>query len=408
MRTMHDTPSHAATVTVPAQPPRVYAVTIAPNALTALGDTARQTLGPKPSHAFLVRDTNLPSDTVDRAADALEHAGFRVTHAGMHATETNKSLQTAERLLAELAAAKGERADPVIALGGGITGDVAGFVAATYRRGVPLIQCPTTLLAMVDAAVGGKTAVNLGTPEGHLQKNLAGAFHHPRAVIADTATLDSLPDRHLNAGLAECVKHALISRTFDTEDDLFRWTRTNLNHFQERDHARLAELVARNTRVKAAVVNRDPDETSDDPRISRQLLNLGHTFAHAIETLPGLSPINEPDDAEFGAPLVHGEAVALGLVAAAHTSVALGSFTQRHADAVRTLVEELGIASRLKELPPDDELLSRMMHDKKVAGGELRLVVPEADAESGEPGDASVRTAPDDAAVRAGLAAIRA
>jgi len=399
---------HTITVAVPPSDARRYTAAIAPSALASLGETARAAIGDAPHHAFLVADDNIPAETVATATLSLEAAGFRVTAADIHATERDKSIANAQRLLTELAASGAERTDPVVALGGGVTGDVAGFVAATYRRGVPVIQCPTTLLSMVDAAVGGKTAVNLETPDGYLQKNLVGAFHHPRAVVADTRTLDSLPDRHLNAGLAECLKHALISRTFDTEKDLYPWTRDNLAEFQERDQRALAELVARNVRVKAAVVNLDPHETSGDARRSRQLLNLGHTFAHAIETLPGLSPINDADDADFGAPLVHGEAVALGLVAASETAREMGAFDGSHAAAVRSLVEELGIATRLAGLPGDDELIARMMHDKKVAGGKMRLIVPELDPETRSPGLASVRTDPPMDAVRAGLAAIRA
>ena len=398
---------HTINITIPPDAGATYPTIIAPGSLASLGNTARNALGDRPQHAFLVADDNLPAETVATATIALETAGFRLTAADIHATERDKSIATAHRLLTELAASGAERTDPVVALGGGVTGDVAGFVAATYRRAVPVIQCPTTLLAMVDAAVGGKTAVNLQTADGYLQKNLVGAFHHPRAVVADTRTLESLPDRHLNAGLAECLKHALISRTFDTEKDLYPWTRDNLAEFQERDQRALAELVARNVRVKAAVVNLDPDETSSDARASRQLLNLGHTFAHAIETLPGLSPINDADDPDFGAPLVHGEAVALGLVAACETAREIGVFDGSHAAAVRSLVEGLGIATRLAGLPDDDELIARMMHDKKVAGGKMRLVVPELDPETKSPGLASVRTDPAMDAVRAGLASIR-
>lgn len=399
---------HTVAVNVPESPAHHYNVTIAPGALASLGHTARHAVGDTPTHAFLITDENLPAETIATATLSLEASAFRVTSADIHATERNKSIETATHLLTQLAAAKADRNDIVVALGGGITGDVAGFVASTYRRGVPVIQCPTTLLSMVDAAVGGKTAVNLETPDGHLQKNLVGTFHHPRAVIADTRTLDSLPDRHLNAGLAECIKHGLISATFDTETDLHKWTKCNLDEFQERNHTLLPELVARNTRVKATVVNLDPNETSSDAKASRQLLNLGHTFAHAIETLPNLSPINQPDDPDFGAPLVHGEAVALGLVAAAHTAHHLGTYTQHHADEVRTLVSELGIETRLRGLPTNDELIARMMHDKKVAAGKLKLIVPECAPGTHHPGAAAVHADPPLDAVHAGLDAIRA
>ena len=323
-------------------------------------------------------------------------AGFAITTAQARATETDKSLETVERLLAEVAETNHERRDPVIALGGGIVGDVAGFVAAIYRRGVPVIQCPTTLLSMVDASVGGKTGVNLaggGAARGGLKKNFVGAFHQPALVVADVATLDSLPDRELRCGLAECVKHGLIAAAEDG-GALLAWIEANLSRIAARDPASLVELVERNVRLKAGIVGRDEREDSD--KDVRAALNLGHTFGHAIETLPGLTPDGDPAHA----PLHHGEAVALGLVAAARCAEHLGLCERALGDRVVSVLRRIGLPVQVSGLPDSGAVLAAMRHDKKVQGGRLRLVLPTG---------AGVRVVddPDEAAIRTGLAAIR-
>jgi 3-dehydroquinate synthase len=379
--------------------------------LAALGSVVREAVGDGPMRVMLAADPNVSAGAIATATLSLEAAGFEVIAEDVRATEADKSLQSAERLLRRLASERAERGDPVIALGGGVTGDLAGFVASTYRRGAPLVQCPTTLLAMVDASIGGKTAVNLPTDEG-LIKNTVGSFHHPRAVLLDVETLASLPTRHLSAGLAECLKHGLLSAGFGVESNLFAWTCAHLERFLELDLSYLIELVARNARVKAAVVNADPDETAAGGQRSRALLNLGHTFAHAIETLEGVSPRNTPEDAAFGAPLVHGEAVAVGLVAAANVAAHLELVTPEHAATIREAVESLGVCSRLEGLPADEVLLGRMMHDKKVSGGRLRLVLPCTSVKPASVdaplGVSMVVRDPPREAVSAGLAAIRA
>ena len=196
--------------------------------------------------------------------------------------EASKNLDSVRALYDVLLERRLERGSPVIALGGGVTGDMVGFVAATYLRGVPFVQCPTTLLAMVDSSVGGKVGVNV--PQG---KNLIGAFHQPVAVIADTLALRTLPARELRCGLAECIKHAVIR-----DPKLFAWTRANMPSLLALDADALAELVARNVAIKAAVVTEDEKETG-----VRAHLNFGHTFAHAIEAVTGYGVI------------LHGEAV---------------------------------------------------------------------------------------------------
>ncbi len=328
--------------------------------------------------AFVVADSGLPAASVEEVRGSLAGQGWRVGVKRLVPSEPGKSLDTLRDILVGFAEFGLERRDAVVALGGGIVGDVAGFAAATYHRGVALVQMPTTLLAMVDASVGGKTGVNLriGGAEGSdapgsLKKNLVGAFHQPRLVLADVSMLASLPERHVRSGLAECLKHGLIGAAFG-DPGLFDWTLTNLDAIRGLDAGALVELIARNVAVKASVVERDPQER--ETLGGRVLLNLGHTFGHAIETLPGLSP----DGDARNAPLHHGEAVALGLVAASHASMSLGLCDRSLVERVLKGVATAGLPTRVKGLPDDDALIALMGHDKKVMGGRLRLIVPES------------------------------
>jgi len=355
--------------------------------------------------AFLAYDDNLPDSLVETAAASLTRAGFIVTTHSVHASEQTKSLDTLASLLEALASATIERSDPVIALGGGVVGDVAGFAAAIYRRGAPVVQCPTTLLAMVDASVGGKTAVNLRV-DGQLRKNMVGAFWQPALVLCDVAALDSLPDRQLRAGLAECVKHALIARSTpardrlgsDATDVMLAWTEESIPKVLARDREALIAFITRNITVKTAVVEADEREEADDAVGGRALLNLGHTFAHAIEPLHNISPTNDPADA----PLLHGEAVALGLIAASACARALGMIDAKQASQTSVIVAKAGLPTCVANLPIDETLLSAMAHDKKQQDGQMRLVLPAG------PGLAKVMRNPPADAVQAGLAAIRA
>lgn len=349
---------------------RAYQVRIGSNLLAELPRALARadTLGALPRAAFLVADANVNTHAAP-AIKALTEAGCRVTTATITATEPHKSLDTLARLLAEMGRARLERTDPVIAIGGGITGDLAGFAAATYRRGVPVVQCPTTLLSMVDASVGGKTGVNL-TVEGALQKNMAGAFHQPALVLADIDTLATLTDRQFRAGLAECIKHGLLDGCLGDATHL-DWITTNLNAILARDPDSLLELIARSVAFKAAIVAGDERELATTGP-NRALLNLGHTFAHAIETIPGLSPTADPADA----PLLHGEAVALGLVAAAATSAHLGMVPTDLTDEVLAILTRCNLPTSIAGLPDGDRLLTLMGADKKTTGGRLRLVLP--------------------------------
>jgi len=374
---------------------RAYDVVVGAGVLDQLGETARRAVGDESKRAFLIFDDKLPTPTLERAAASLAGAGFGVARAGATASEKLKTLDTVHTLLRAVAETRHERMDPIVALGGGLVGDVAGFVAATYRRGCPVVQCPTTLLAMVDASVGGKTGVNLETTTG-LKKNMAGAFWQPAAVLADVQTLVSLADRELRAGLAECLKHGLLSGGID--DELFEWVGARGEAIRKRDDAALIELVARATTVKARIVERDEREEArgDDP--GRAALNLGHTFAHAIEPNPRLSP----DGDAAHAPLLHGEAVALGLVAAAACAREMGFVDEAYEGGVRASLEAAGLPTSVAGLPKDEALLEAMGHDKKSAGGAMRLVLP------GGMGRVRLVENPPIEAVLVGLGAIRA
>jgi 3-dehydroquinate synthase len=259
----------------------------------------------------------------------------------------------------------------VIALGGGVVGDLAGFAAAIYQRGVPFLQVPTTLLAQVDSSVGGKTAINHA-----LAKNMIGAFHQPCAVISDVATLDTLPERELRAGLAEVIKHGLaLDAAFVT------WLETNVEKLLARERDALAHAVRRSCELKAEIVAQDEKETGE-----RALLNFGHTFGHAIEAGTG-----------YGTWL-HGEAVAAGMVMAAELSALMGHLKKSEVSRVRELLKRAGLPIEGPPLAPE-RMLELMALDKKVEKGRTRFVVLEAI------GRARLRADVDEAAVRGAIVA---
>lgn len=269
--------------------------------------------------------------------------GREVHEAVLPDGEEHKTLGTVSVVLDRLVADRANRDTTVIALGGGVVGDIAGFAAACYMRGVAFIQVPTTLLSQVDSSVGGKTGVN--HPGG---KNLVGAFHQPRLVLIDTDTLKTLPDRELSAGLAEVIKHAVI---FDR--DYFDWLEGNVEALLARDAAALAHAIARSCEIKAAVVSADETEKGQ-----RALLNFGHTFGHAIENSLGYGE------------WLHGEAVAAGMVMAAE----LSGISPEDQDRLRRLLA----AARLPVEPPrigSANLREAMRLDKKAAGKRLRFIL---------------------------------
>ncbi|WP_229790717.1 3-dehydroquinate synthase [Cognatilysobacter xinjiangensis] len=272
--------------------------------------------------------------------------------------ESEKTLDRWREVIDALAALGATRDAAVVALGGGVVGDLAGFAAACWMRGIDVVQVPTTLLAMVDSSVGGKTAVDL--PAG---KNLVGAFHPPSAVVADTAMLATLPDRELRAGLAEVAKYGAV---FDAH--FLGWLEAKADALLVRDPDAIAEAVARSCGFKAEVVARDPFERGD-----RALLNFGHTFGHAIEAEQGYA------GAVGG--LVHGEAVAVGMVLAARLSAALGRAPMADADRLERLLARFGLPTRIPAGLSPPSLLARMRLDKKADAAGLRFILWDAAGE---------------------------
>jgi 3-dehydroquinate synthase len=278
---------------------------------------------------------------------ALESAGVNVAVITLPDGESHKNWETLNRIFDELIERRCERGTALIALGGGVVGDLAGFAAAVYRRGVPYIQVPTTLLAQVDSSVGGKTAINHPAA-----KNMIGAFYQPVAVISDTDTLGTLPPREFAAGLAEVIKYGLIR-----DREFFDWLESNMARLTRREPEALAYAIERSCSNKAEVVALDEREDG-----LRALLNFGHTFGHAIETGTG-----------YGTWL-HGEAVAAGMVLALRLSRRLGLVGEPEARRATAVLEAAGLPVRAPDLGLE-RYVELMGHDKKVEGGRLRFVL---------------------------------
>ncbi|MGH8213696.1 MAG: 3-dehydroquinate synthase [Rhodanobacteraceae bacterium] len=320
---------------------------------------------------LIVSDTNVAPLHAERVREAMEGCGVDAAVLALPAGEAHKNLDAVSKIFEALAQLGATRDACVIALGGGVVGDVAGFAAACWMRGIDFIQMPTTLLAMVDSSVGGKTGVDL--PAG---KNLVGAFHQPRAVITDLDTLATLPQRELRAGFAEVVKAACIG-----DAGFFAWLEANADALLARDAEALTHAVSICCRFKAGVVARDERESGE-----RALLNFGHTFGHAIET-----------EAGYGA-LLHGEAVAIGMMLAARLSVRLGVSDDVHTQRLRALLQEIGLPTELPSHLQADAMLDRMRLDKKNRAGVLRLILWRGI------GRAEMAEAVDEADVRSALA----
>ncbi len=294
---------------------------------------------------LVVSNTTVAPLYMEPLTSALAEA--RVVEAILPDGESHKTLATVSRVLDVLVANRFGRDCLVVALGGGVVGDMAGFAAACYQRGVPYVQVPTTLLAQVDSSVGGKTGVN--HPGG---KNLIGAFHQPSAVVADTTTLASLSVRELRAGLAEVIKYGLIC-----DAGFFEWIEAHLEELLGGDAAALAHVIHRSCEIKAQIVGRDEREQGD-----RALLNLGHTFGHAVESATHYNQ------------WLHGEAIGAGLLMAAAMSHETGLIDAATVDRVRRLLERTGLPVKIGEVPPD-VALEHMKIDKKVQAGRMRLVL---------------------------------
>jgi 3-dehydroquinate synthase len=324
---------------------RSYPIDIGPG---LIGDPSRYRPHIRHSQVMIVTNETVAPLYLDQVRSAL--SGLDLAEVVLPDGEQYKDLDTWTRIFDSLLANRFGRSCTLIALGGGVIGDMAGFAAACYQRGVPFIQVPTTLLAQVDSSVGGKTGVN--HPAG---KNMIGAFHQPRAVIADTDTLNTLPDRELRAGLAEVLKYGLIR-----DDGFFEWLQTNRDALLTRDADALSEAIERSCRNKAEVVAADELEAGQ-----RALLNLGHTFGHAIEAGAG-----------YGVWL-HGEAVGAGMAMAAAMSADLGWIARATSEHIRDVIGAFGLPVDPPVELSTDRWLELMAVDKKVVDGRLRLVLLE-------------------------------
>jgi 3-dehydroquinate synthase len=346
-------------VRVPTARQEVYEIRIGAGTLRRMGDIARRSLSPHARRLIIVSNRKVFDLYGERAVSTLRAEGYTVAHWLMNDGERYKTAATLSRLLAFLSESRLERSDAVIALGGGVVGDLAGFAAAVYLRGIDFLQVPTTLLAQVDASVGGKVAVN--TSAG---KNLIGAFHHPRAVLIDTGTLQSLPPREMTAGWCESLKQGAVGerRLFDEMYSFLTF------HHPEKAAAhsqRLEQLIAAQVAFKASIVAGDEreDVTRDDHR-SRRILNFGHTTAHALESVTRFRRFR------------HGEAVGYGMLVAGEISKRLGLLAPSELELLRDGVRLCGRLRRADDLD-EDEILSRLSHDKKMVGGHLKWVLLE-------------------------------
>lgn len=327
-----------------------YPVYVEPGGIERLGQLAAERLSGR--RVVMIAD----STVLDLYRAGRLGSTWETETLAFPAGERSKTREEWARLTDALLQRRCGRDTGIVALGGGVAGDLAGFVAATYMRGLPYIQVPTTLLAMVDASVGGKTGVD--TPQG---KNLIGAFHPPAAVLADPRVLATLPEREYLAGLAEAVKHGLIA-----DREYFRWLEREAASILRRDEAPLLRLVQRSVEIKAEIVSDDERETG-----RRAILNAGHTVAHALERATGYE-------------LAHGEAVALGLIAECELATRLGLAAPAVRERVEALLGRLGLAVRVTRPIPPEAVVAAMAGDKKNRAARLRFALPSALGEMAE------------------------
>ncbi|MBN1369307.1 MAG: 3-dehydroquinate synthase [Dehalococcoidaceae bacterium] len=303
----------------------------------------------------IITDSNVGPLYAGTLTREMEIAGLQVDVITFPAGEENKTLRTATSIYRQLAGLYADRSTAVAALGGGVAGDLAGFAAATYLRGLPLIQVPTSLLAQVDSSIGGKTGVNLDR-----LKNQIGVFHQPVLTITDSSTLDSLPEREYINGLAEVIKSAAIA-----DAGLFTLLENNTAAVLGRKPELVDEIIFRAARVKVKIVSADETDTGD-----RQLLNFGHTIGHAIETCSGFN-------------ITHGQAIAIGMAKAADISHLLGLLASHDVIRLKSLIKTVGLPIKLPKIEPA-QLIEAMRHDKKISAGSLQFVL------LGKPGESLV------------------
>ena len=326
---------------------RAYSILINPGLLGQLGNECRKIgLGHR---CAILTDTHVAALYARKAELSLRSAGFEPVTITVPAGEKSKSLHQAGACFDALASARLERKSFIVALGGGVVGDLAGFLAATYLRGIAFVQVPTTLLAQVDSSVGGKVGINL--PAG---KNLVGAFYQPRLVLCDLATLGSLPNREFCAGLAEIIKYGII---YDA--NLFRFIEKELDSLLRRNLPILSKIVSRCCSIKSEVVTQDETESG-----LRAILNFGHTIGHGLEAISGYGKF------------LHGEAISIGQVAAAKISAQYAGLPKSEAGRIQNLFQRAGLPTQIRlNRSQWQRLLAAMRLDKKVSGGELKFVL---------------------------------
>lgn len=341
-----------------------YEIRIGPGGLSEVGQEARRVLGERTRRIALISNETVFKLFGKQTVSGLSGAGFEVDTWLMKDGEQHKSLRSLEQALAFLSRSGIERSDAVVALGGGVVGDLAGFAAASYLRGVAFVQLPTTLLAQIDASVGGKTGVNL--PAG---KNLVGAFHQPKLVVIDTDTLRTLPLRELTAGWCEAVKQGAIGdrKLFERTVQLLRRGGTDFSLWlsHEQSHTEVRDTIAAHCRFKASIVAGDERESIDrDDRRSRRILNFGHTSGHALEAVTGYRRFR------------HGEAVGYGMLVAGEISKNLGMLAPRELESLREAVRLCGPLPPAKDIDVD-EVMRLIKSDKKSVAGKIKWVLIE-------------------------------
>ncbi|MCE3235216.1 MAG: 3-dehydroquinate synthase [Vampirovibrio sp.] len=340
-------------VLLTAAEPRRYRIVVQPGLMNRLGEECQDILAPD-AKILLLTDSHLAERYLPTAMDSLKAADFEVIPMVISAGEHSKSLAQAQEVYETALQHSMTRKDAILGLGGGVIGDLAGFCASTYHRGIAVIHAPTTLVAQVDSAIGGKTAVNFGKI-----KNNIGTFHQPLRVLSDTSALDSLPERELAAGMAEVIKYGLIETSCMGTTGFFTWL---LNHAQAGTlRAAFPEMIRRCCEIKAAVVMQDELETKG----LRFFLNLGHTFGHAYESL-----------SEYG--LLHGEAVAIGMQKALRLSTLLDLFPAEVESQLETLYRHTNLLDCVQQPLPytPQALLEKMRLDKKNRDANIRLILP--------------------------------
>jgi len=330
---------------------RSYDIVIGEGLLRRAGELTRDALataGERPSRLAIISNARVFGLYGQTLYRSLRRAGFAVSVHLIGDGERYKTLRTVGRLYEELAKQRLDRTSAIVALGGGVVGDVAGFVAATFLRGIAYVHVPTTLLAAIDSSIGGKTGVNL--PQG---KNLVGAFHQPRLVLVDVTTVRTLPAREVAAGLCEAIKYGVIR-----DATLFEHIAARVDALKDGDAAALVPMIRRCCEIKADIVRRDEREAG-----LRRILNFGHTFGHALEAVT------------HSRRLTHGEAAGYGMIMAARLAVRLGMLPPEEAERLHRAVATCGRFPSIADLDPD-AILAAMRHDKKARAGRLTFILP--------------------------------